>query len=146
MKNPIAIILRTIHLGSARRVVTLGIDGNSPADDFLDQLQTSNPQGYDALYARLRAVAERDRYENMLTFRSLGDGLYEFKTKKSGLLLFAFYDQIEGMEPQLIVAASGTAKSKRQSADISRARQLRECYLTGKKLPNTTIEIKELDS
>jgi len=100
-------------------VVTLGIDGNSPADDFLDQLQTSNSEGYDALYARFRAVAEQDRYENMLTFRSLGDGLYEPKTKKSGLRLFAFYDQIEGMEPQLIVAASGTSRSKRQAADIS---------------------------
>ncbi|MCB1237948.1 MAG: hypothetical protein KDM91_22975 [Verrucomicrobiae bacterium] len=145
MKNSLEIVLRTIHRGSARRVVTLELDGNAPADDFLTKIKRSNSAGFDSLRARIRAVSDHDRYENKLTFRSLGGGLYEFKTKKTGIRLFAFYDEIEGQEPQLVIVTSGVSKSKRQDVAIQKARELKTEYLRRKALPETEIKIVELD-
>jgi hypothetical protein len=142
VKSALEIILRTIHLGPARRVVTLDLGNGSPADEFLETLHRSNREGFDALEARIRAIANHPRYQNPLTFKSLGQGLFEFKTKKSGLRLYAFYDEIPGLQPQLIIATSGGGKGK-QSSDIRQARDLRQRYLDAKLLPDTRIEIRE---
>ena len=142
MNSALEIILRTIHLGPARRVVTLDLGNGSPADEFLETLHRSNRKGFDALEARIRAIANHLRYQNTLTFKSLGQGLFEFKTKKSGLRLYAFYDEIPGLQPQMIIATSGGGKGK-QSSDIRQARDLRQRYLDAKLLPDTRIEIRE---
>ncbi len=123
-------------------MVTLDLGNGSPADEFLETLHRSNREGFDALEARIRAIASHLRYQNPLTFKSLGQGLFEFKTKKSGLRLYAFYDEIAGLEPQLIIATSGGGKG-RQSSDIRQARDLRQRYLDAKLLPDTRIEIRE---
>lgn len=123
-------------------MVTLDLGNGSPADEFLETLHRSNREGFDALEARIRAIANHLRYQNPLTFKSLGQGLFEFKTKKSGLRLYAFYDEIPGLEPQLIIATSGGGKGK-QSSDIRQARDLRQRYLDAKLLPDTRIEIRE---
>lgn len=141
MKSPLEIILRTIHLGEARRVVTLDFGKGSPADRFLTRLKRSNRSGFAALQARIRSVAARQNYQNPLTFKNLGDGLFEFKTRKSGLRLYAFYDEIPGIEPQLIITTSGGGKGT-QRADIRRARDIRQRYLDAKLLPDTHIRIK----
>ena len=142
VKKSLEIILRTIHLDSARRVVTLDFGDGSPADSFLTSLSQSNRDGFDALRARIRSVANHFRYENSHTFRSLGDGLYEFKTKKSGLRLYSFYDEFHGFQPQLIIVTSGGGKGG-QASDIRKARELRKRYLTTKAMPGTSIEIRE---
>ena len=142
MKSPLEIILRTIHLGEARRVVTLDFGKGSSADQFLARLARSNRTGFAALQARIRSVAAYPTYQNPLTFKSIGDGLYEFKTRKSGLRLYAFYDETPGSEPQLIIATSGGGKGT-QGADIRKARDLRQRYLDAKLLPDTDIEIRE---
>ena len=142
MNSGLEIILRTIHLGSARRVVPLDLGNGSPADEFLESLQRSNREGFDALEARIKAIGSHLRYQNPHTFKSLGQGLFEFKTKKSGLRLYAFYDELPGLEPQLIIATSGGGKGK-QSSDIRKARDLRQRYLEAKLLPDTHIEIRE---
>ncbi len=123
-------------------MVTLDLGNGSPADEFLENLHRSNREGFDALEARIRAIANHLRYQNPLTFKSLGQGLFEFKTKKSGLRLYAFYDEIPGLQPQLIIATSGGGKGK-QSSDIRQARALRQRYLDAKLLPDTRIEIRE---
>jgi len=123
-------------------VVTLDLGNGSPADEFLENLHRSNREGFDALEARIRAIANHLRYQNPLTFKSLGQGLFEFKTKKSGLRLYAFYDEIPGLQPQLIIVTSGGGKGK-QSSDIRQARDLRQRYLDAKLLPDTRIEIRE---
>jgi hypothetical protein len=56
--------------------------------------------------------------------------------------LYAFYDELPGLEPQLIIATSGGGKGK-QSSDIRKARDLRQRYLEAKLLPDTHIEIRE---
>ncbi len=123
-------------------MVTLDFGNGSPADEFLGTLHRSNREGFDALEARIRAIANHLRYQNPLTFKSLGQGLFEFKTKKSGLRLYAFYDEIPGLQPQLIIATSGGGKGK-QSSDIRHARDVRQRYLDAKLLPDTRIEIRE---
>lgn len=123
-------------------MVTLDLGNGSPADEFLETLHRSNREGFDALEARIRAIASHLRYQNPLTFKSLGQGLFEFKTRKSGLRLYAFYDEIPGLQPQLIIATSGGGKGK-QSSDIRQARDLRQRYLDAKLLPDTRIEIRE---
>lgn len=123
-------------------MVTLDLGSGSPADEFLETLHRSNREGFDAMKARIRAIANHLRYQNPLTFKSLGQGLFEFKTKKSGLRLYAFYDDIPGLQPQLIIATSGGGKGK-QSSDIRQARDLRQRYLDAKLLPDTRIEIRE---
>ncbi len=100
-------------------MVTLDLGNGSPADEFLETLHRSNREGFDALEARIRAIANHLRYQNPLTFKSLGQGLFEFKTKKSGLRLYAFYDEIPGLQPQLIIATSGGGKGKRFFVDLS---------------------------
>jgi putative component of toxin-antitoxin plasmid stabilization module len=139
VKNGVEITLRTIHLGSARRVVTLEIDGNAAADEFLMEISKSNFVGFQNLRGRIEFIAEHDRYERKETFRSLGDGLYEFKTR-DGLRLYAFYDELPGLEPQLIIATSGGGKGK-QNRDIRQARALRESYLLAKTRPDTRIRL-----
>lgn len=132
MKRPLEIVLSTIHVGSARRVVTLGMDGKDLAAEFLTRLARSNPRGAESIKARVQNVAEYDRYENEFTFRSVGDGLYEFK--RPGLRLYAFYDDLPGLTPQLIIACHGGSKNtaKEQGSDIARAKGLRDRYLQAK--------------
>ncbi len=139
MKKPLEITLSSIHLGSARRVVALSLDGKKPVEKFLKEKKRSDQKGFDKLYARIRAVAEHDRYENQLTFRSLKNGLYEFKTK-CGLRLLAFYDELPDDEPQLIITALGTTKNSDQKTAIQKARTLKDEYFRRKNLPNTILK------
>jgi len=141
----VEIRLRTIHVGSARRVVTLGLDGKDLADEFLTSLIKSDPKGAQSIKTRVQTVAEHDSYENELTFRSVGDGLFEFK--RPGLRLYAFYDEIAGLKPQLIIASNGGTKNnaREQTADIGRAKKLRERYLAAKNAPGARIHLVTLD-
>lgn len=141
----VEITLSTIHVGSARRVVTLGLDGKDFAEEFLLRLAKSDPRGAESIKIRVQNVAEYDRYENELSFRSVGAGVYEFK--RPGLRLYAFYDEISGLKPQLIIASNGGTKNtrKQQIADIAKAQQLRSRYLDAKRVPHAKIRLITLD-
>jgi ABC-type Fe3+-hydroxamate transport system substrate-binding protein len=141
----VEITLASIHLGSARRVVTLGLDGRDLAYEFLTTLRKSNPRGAESLITRIQTVAEHDRFENEFTFRSVRDGIFEFK--RPGLRLYAFYDEVEGLDPQLIIATNGGTKNnkKEQQADIARTQSLRNRYLAAKKVSTTRFRLKLLD-
>lgn len=140
MKKLLEITLTTVHLGLGKRVVTLGINGKDLAKNFMYQLRKSDRAGAELLFARIKAVAERENYENRETFRSLGSNLFEFKTR-SGLRLYAFLDEIENLGPQLVIATNGGKKNtaKEQSADIARARSLKERYQFAKSHPTQSF-------
>ena len=138
MKKPVEITLSTLHLGAARRVVTLAINGKDPAEDFLSKLQKDDRNKLDSITTRIKAVANYPRYENRITFRDVGDGVYEFK--RPGLRLYAFYAEINGQD-QLILCTNGGTKNKDQQKDIRQAKALKDEFFAALKLPGTTLTL-----
>jgi len=142
VKRGIDIVLETIHVGEERRVVTLSINDDDPAMRFLIQLKKKDRNQYESISTRIRTVAKYERYENKITFRHVGGGVYEFK--RPGVRLYAFYDDLEG-EEQLILCTNGGKKDKRQQADIDKAKEIRARYFDAKQQPDTTLYLKELN-
>lgn len=144
MKKSLEIFLKTIHIGSAKRVVTLGINQHDQANDYLLKLGKSNTAGLSVILARLRVIAEHDRFENKQTFRHVGGQVYEVKTSQ-GLRLYTFLDtvDVQSQSQKLIIAVCGGKKGNRkeQSADIAKAQQMRRDYLAAKKSKTTLIKI-----
>jgi putative component of toxin-antitoxin plasmid stabilization module len=138
VKNPVEITLSSIHVGSAREVVTLALDGKDPAQKYLSKLAKKDPNAFESLQTRIKAVAEHDRYENCETFNGVGDGIYEFKRNSPRLLrLYAFYDEIAGVG-QLILCTNGGDKTS-QDQDIAAAKRRKKDYLQAKTQPNTVL-------
>lgn len=133
VKKSLEITLTTVHLGSVKRVVTLGIDGKDLAHEYLLKLGKSNQQGLQSILKRLKAISEHESIEKQITYRHVGEQVFEVKTK-SGLRFYTFPDEIEGLGHQLIIATSGGKKAnkKEQNADITKAKALRKSYLAAK--------------
>jgi len=127
--------LITLYRGSVKRVVALVIDGRNPVSEFYGQHESSHEKQLDQLRARVEMVANTHNYRNTEAFRPLGDGLFEFRTRQ-GLRLYAFQD-----EGHLIIATNGGGK-KKQSSDISKARQLKNDYYNAKKQSQRNPNIK----
>jgi hypothetical protein len=144
VNTEVEIVLTTVHVGKARRVVTIGFDGKDLAQDFLLSLAKSNREGFEMIRTRIEAVSERDDYENEYTFRHLQAGVYEFK--RPGLRLYAFYDERPGFKPQLIIATNGGTKNtkKEQSKDIAKAISIKQRYLALKAESNSKIKLTTL--
>lgn len=139
MKKPIEILLRAVHLGAARQVVTLGIDGKDFARDFLLDLLKHDRNRFEAVHTRIRSISNHPHYENKLTFRHVGEGVFEFK--RPGIRLYAFYDEIDGHRP-LILCTNGGLKGKDQSKDIRHAHALKDAYFHAKDQPDTLLTLK----
>ena len=137
VKNPVEITLRTIHVGDARRVVTLDIDGKDPAREFLMDLARHDRNQFESILTRIRSISNHPRYENQITFRHVGDGIHEFK--RPGLRLYAFYDEIDGRN-QLILCTNGGSKNKRQQKDIRLAKSRKDDYFSIKNHPETILK------
>ena len=142
MKKSLEITLTTVHLGSVKRVVTLGINGKDPANEYLLKLGKGNQPGLQSILKRLAAIAEHQSFENKITYRHVGDQVFEVKTK-SGLRFYTFPDTIKGLGHQLIIATSGGQKGnkKEQDADILRAKEIRKAYLKAKSEPTTILNL-----
>ena len=138
------IILKEVHVGAARRVATLEMDGHKPADDLMLELSKSAPQALRKMRTKIRVAAEFDHYSNTENFKPLGDGLYEFKISRPVTRLYAFYDELPDLGRHLIIITSGGDK-RRQSAAIEKARELRATYLKAKELPDTLFRIQEIE-
>jgi putative component of toxin-antitoxin plasmid stabilization module len=145
VKKSLEISLTTVHLGSAKRITTLGINKKDQANDYLLTLAKSNLQGFQSILKRLQAIAEHDTFENKRTYRHVGDQVFEVKTT-SGLRLYTFPDTIKGQAHQLIIAVCGGKKGnkKEQQADIEKAKQIKKDYLAAKKLASTQLKIVPL--
>ena len=145
MKNSLEISLKTVHLGSAKRVTTLGINQQDQANDYLLKLGKSNIQGFQSILKRLQVIAEHDSFENKRTYRHVGNQVFEVKTT-TGLRLYTFPDTIDGQAHQLIIAICGGKKGnkKEQQADITKAKQIKKAYLAAKKLATTQLTIIRL--
>lgn len=139
VKKPIEIILRTIHVGAARRVVTLLMEGRDPAADFLAGLLRNDRNKFDSFRTRIRSISNHPRYENQITFRHVGDGIHEFK--RPGLRLYAFYDDIGGRE-HLILCTNGGTKGKDQQKDIRLAKARKDAYFNAKEQPDTLLKLE----
>jgi len=144
VKKQLEITLVTLHSGSARTVVTLDLGEGSDVERFLLSLYESDPTSYDKFQARFRAVAEHDRFENKITFRSLKGhkGLFEFKIKNPALRIYAFYDHLPDMGEKLIITACASDKSN-QTKSIKKAAAWRSRYLEAKKRPDTILHLKD---
>lgn len=142
MKKPLEITLTTVQLGSVKRVVTLGFNGKDLANEYLLKLGKSNHQGLRSILNRLKAIAEHESIENQITYRHVGEQVFEVKTQ-CGLRFYTFPDELEGIGHQLIIATSGGKKGnkKEQNADIAKAKELREAYLAAKRQPSTTFNL-----
>lgn len=132
--------MTTVHLGLARRVVTLAINQRDDAQVFLSKLKKTDTKKYDEINTRIYAVSQYHAYENKLTFRNVGDGVFEFK--RPGVRLYAFYDEIDD-EEHLILCTNGGKKNKQQSADIALAKKIKAEYLNAKKQPDTILKLKD---
>lgn len=94
---------------------------------------------------RLAAISEHESFENKLTYRHVGDQVFEVKTT-SGLRFYTFLDDIKELGHQLIIATSGGKKGnkKEQNADIRNAKEIRKTYLAAKSQPTTTFNLIRL--
>jgi putative component of toxin-antitoxin plasmid stabilization module len=138
VNSPIEIHLRTLHLGEARQVVTLGIDGKDFARDFLLELFKHDCNRFNAVQTRIQSISNHPHYENKQTFRHVGEGVFEFK--RPGIRLYAFYDEIDDHRA-LILCTNGGLKGKDQSKDIRRAQTLKADYFRAKSQPDTILRL-----
>ena len=148
MKNKLEITLKTIHLGSEKRFVTLNMQGDDSVDQDILQLARKDSNKLSKLRTVMRVISEHKHYSNEQKFKNLKRGLYEIKIH--GYRVYAFLDNHSASEQQLIICSLCGGKTKQQSADIATARKIRTKYLelTQKKgvqpklefLPNETNE------
>ena len=145
MKSTFDITLTEIHVGRGRIVVTLGLGGDDPAQSFLLKLQRDDANRFESIQTRIKTVAQYETYENRVTFRHVGSGVYEFK--RPGLRLYAFYDEIDGIGHLILCTNGGTKNTpKRQQADIAAAKQRKIAYFAAKAAPGSTLNYQETDS
>lgn len=125
-------------------MVTLGLHGDDPAYDFLLKLLTDDVNRFESLKTRIQTVSNHDHYENRITFRHVGQGVYEFK--RNGIRLYAFYDEIDGID-HLILCTNGGSKNTRkgQQRDINLAKQRKADYLAIKTSPGVTINYQKAE-
>ena len=127
MKSQIDITFKTLHVGDCWRVVTLGIEGKDEAHDFLKKLQKDDQKKWDAINTRISTVSNHANCSNKITFRPVGEGIFEFK--RPGVRLYAFYEKI-GEKHHLILCTNGGKKNtkKEQDRDIERAKARKAEY------------------
>ncbi len=140
MKKPFDITLTTLHVGTVQRVVTLGMDGKDAAAGFLRKLEKKDKKTYRKLAGSISLVADLDHYENDVSFKSLGSGLFEFKIHKPAIRLYVFYDRNLLGEESLILAAHGGPK-KSQQVDIKKALERKRAYEQALTVPKTTVTL-----
>ncbi len=133
------IVLKEIHVGSCRTVVTLRLDGDGSAEDFLNTLIASNPNAARSLQTSMATITAVGEYHNERKFKRVAEGIYEIKVP--GTRLYCFKEQLDGLSTKLIVATNGGGKNtkREQNRDIQRAIGLRERYLVAKAEDATTF-------
>lgn len=114
------------------------MDGKDFAREFLLEVLKHDRNRFDAIQTRIRSISNHPHYENKLTFRHVGEGVFEFK--RPGIRLYAFYDELDDRKA-LILCTNGGLKGKNQSKDIRRAQTLRADYFCAKSQPATILKL-----
>lgn len=146
MKKLLEITLTTLHLGLARRTVTLQIGNEDEITEGLDLLRREKPKDFEKLRTAIRIISEIENYSNDQKFKNLKGGLYEIKI--SGYRVYAFLDEHPDCEKQLVICAcdGGKANKKSQNADIKKAREIREKYLNERDKETTHVILQKLEN
>ncbi len=97
------------------------------AENFLNDLRTSDHASYKSLMNILRLCAEQGPIRNLQKSRHLEDGIFEFKSQQADRLYY-FYPG----EPNKIVITHGAPKPKDKlvPVEIRKAKQIRLQYET----------------
>lgn len=67
--------------------------GRCQVQEFLTQLEANDPKEHAVVDRRITFLAERGTdYRNKEQCRSLGDDVYELKTRRKGIRLYFFFD------------------------------------------------------
>jgi len=127
VKKKLEITLKTIHVGTARRVVTLRMGQNDAVNEDLLSFAKADINKFKKLKTAMRVISEHRHYSNDQKFKNLGGGLYEIKIH--GYRVYAFLDEHSQSAQQLVVCSLCDIKSKQQSANITTARSIKENYL-----------------
>lgn len=124
MNKALEITLYSIHVGSVREVVALGLDGEVSGLNFLRDLRRTNPKGHQILSGQIKFLCETPWLRPRETFKLLDAErqLYEFRLR-SGLRLYCFLDG-----NALVILTNGGKKNtpKQQTRDIDRATRLHD--------------------
>ncbi len=133
------IVLKEIHVGACRTVVTLRLDGDGGAEEFLNNLIASNPNAARSLQTSMATITAVEEYHNERKFKRVAEGIYEIKVP--GTRLYCFREQLDGLPAKLIVATNGGGKNNRgdQNRDIKRAIGLRQRYLVARNEETTKL-------
>lgn len=138
------IVLKEVHAGPCRTVVTLQIGSDTAADEFLAALTASNPHAARSLQTSMATIASVDSYHNERKFKRVAEGIYEIKVPS--IRLYCFMDQVEGLPAKLIVATNGGGKNtkREQDSDIRRAMRIRDRYFQLKLMDDTRLRYLRL--
>ena len=138
------IVLKEVHVGPCRAVVTLQMGGDAAAEEFLAALIASNPNAARSLQTSMATITSVDSYHNDRKFKRVGEGIYEIKVP--GIRLYCFKERLEGQPAKLIIATNGGTKNtaREQDSDIRRATRIMERYFQLKSLEDTRLRYLKL--
>jgi phage-related protein len=112
--------LKLLLNGDKFKICGLMINGTCEAEEYLKGLPDKEKQ---KLFPLLKYTADSGPVKNEQKFKSIGDGIFEFKGFQSRL--FCFFD-----EGRIIILTHGCIKKRDRldPADIKKARSRREDY------------------
>ncbi len=139
------IVLKEVHVGPCRTVVTLQIGSDAAAGDFLAALIATNPHAAKSLQTSMATITAVDHYHNVRKFKRVADGIYEIKVP--GIRLYCFKDEMDHLPAKLVVATNGGIKNtkRQQDGDIRRAIQIRESYMQLKTREDTRLRYLKIN-
>jgi len=130
--------LRQFISGKSYSIYGLEKDGRCPVSEFFSEMELNDEDALASMFALLKRMAEHGPGHNIEKFRSVRNGIYEFKAKQ--LRACWFYD-----EGRMVICANGFAKGakKAQNRAINEAIKDKDAYFAAKKQEN--IPIKSAD-
>jgi phage-related protein len=106
------------------------IESPGSPSEFLDSLQQDDPDEHGRIWRRLEHLAHNGASRRRDEFRSLGDGLFEAKSRGGARVLFFYDAETRG----IVLCVVGILKKKQKMAQqtLAIARQRKKDYETRK--------------
>jgi phage-related protein len=114
--------------GGVYTIYALEKDSHCPVVEFLSKLEVTDMDALDSMHALLNRMADHGPGHNKQKFRSVGNGIYEFKAKQ--VRLCWFYDA-----GCMVICTHGFSKGTKrmQNRMIREAFDQKEAYFEAKK-------------